>query len=170
MPLTPEENKAYNKQYYEANKERILADRKKWREKNKEKEAARHKQYREENKEKSAAYGKQYREDSSKEWHRSHMIGNWKGKGVVHDDYNALYDQYMVTTQCADCDVVFGKKGDGTGTFKCLDHCHTTHAFRAVVCCACNTRRGFVDKKLRSVKTLDQQEGEKEAGHAAPEE
>ena len=179
MPMTPEEKKAANKQYYqenkerilarrkqyyeqnkerenanareyrEENKERILADKKKWYENNKERETARVKQYYEANKDKTLARQKKYREENPEEWHRSHRIGQWKYNGVIHDDYDALYDQYMATTNCADCDVVLGKIGDGTGTFKCLDHCHDTGAFRAVVCNTCNLQRGRVDRKLK---------------------
>ena len=100
--------------------------------------------------EKHKAYMRQWREENSEKNHRSHTISEWKRNGVIHDDYNALYDQYMATTNCADCGVVLGKKGDGSGTFKSLDHCHETGAFRAVVCTGCNRRRGVVDKMLRS--------------------
>ena len=136
MPYkTPEERKAYSKQYYEANKERILADKKQQYESDTEKFLARH---------------KQWREDNSEEWHRSYTITVWKRIGVIHDDYDALYDQYMATTNCADCGKEFqGKKGDGLGAYRCLDHDHITHAFRAVVCNACNIQRGFVDRKLK---------------------
>ena len=116
---SPEERKAYNKQYYEKNKE------------------------------KRAAQNKQYYEQNKEENHRSHTINQWKRNGVIHDDYNALYDHYNSVTQCADCDVVLGKMGDGSGTFKCLDHCHDTGAFRAVVCNTCNLQRGRVDRKLK---------------------
>ena len=154
MPMTPEEKWAYMKQWRQKNKEKILASKKKWYEKNKQKEAARHKKYREEHPE---------------EWHRMYTIGKWKQKGVKSDDYDALYDQYMAETHCADCDKEFqGKIGDGLGAYRCLDHDHITHAFRAVVCTGCNQRRGVVDKKLSTVKTLEPQEGEKEAGHEAP--
>ena len=153
MPMTPEEKRAYKRQWGEKNKEKIRASRKKWYEKNKERVRANMKQQYEADTEKILARHKKYREEHPEENHRINTIGSWKHSGVVHDDYNALYDQYMAATNCADCDVVLGKIGDGSGTFKCLDHCHETGAFRAVVCTGCNTRRGVVDKMLKSEPT-----------------
>ena len=134
MVLTAEEKRAKHAAY-----------QKKYRDKNKEKVAASNKQWREEHPD----YNKQWREQHPEEWHRIYTINDWKRLGVIHDDYDALYDNYNSVTQCADCDVVFGKKGDGTGSWKCLDHDHITHAFRAVVCNACNLQRGVVDRKLK---------------------
>ena len=51
--------RAYQKQYYEENKEKVAAYQKQYYEENKEKVAAKRKQYREENKEKVAAKRKQ---------------------------------------------------------------------------------------------------------------
>ena len=153
------------KQWREKNKEREAVSGKQYRKKNKERIAARDKQYYEANKEKINARLRQWREDHPEENHRSDRISCWKYNGVIHDDYDVLYDQYMAATHCADCGVVFGERGDGTGTFKSLDHCHETGAFRDVVCNACNRRRGVVDSKIKSetpelaylVRTLEQE-------------
>ena len=129
--MTPEERKAYKKHWYEKNKERSLAASKQWREKHPD-------------------YDKQWREQHPEEWHRLYTISDWKRRKVKSDDYDALYDHYNSVTHCADCGKEFqGKYGDGLGAYRCLDHDHITHAFRAVVCTACNRRRGFVDRKLK---------------------
>lgn len=60
-------------------------------------------------------------------------INNWKQKGVVSDDWDALYELYVSTTNCMVCDVLFGPKR------KCLDHDHITHLYRAVLCQSCNS-------------------------------
>ncbi|MFZ9079596.1 MAG: endonuclease domain-containing protein [Alphaproteobacteria bacterium] len=49
-----------------------------------------------------------------------------------------------------DCDCEFGKIGDGTGSFKCLDHDHQTGEVRAIVCQLCNIRRGVEDRAKAS--------------------
>jgi len=60
-------NKAYQKAYYEANKEKKTAYNKAWHEANKEKAAARNKAWREANKEKKIAYSKAYYETNKEE-------------------------------------------------------------------------------------------------------
>jgi hypothetical protein len=77
MAMTKEEKLAYNKFYYQANKEKIAAKNKSWRESNKEKELSnkkayyqankdKSKVYREANKEKIASQKKAYREANKK--------------------------------------------------------------------------------------------------------
>ena len=54
------------------------------------------------------------------------IIKRWKTRGLIEEE----------------CDVVFGNFGDKTGTYKVMDHCHTTGKFRNYLCVGCNTRRG----------------------------
>lgn len=68
-------------------------------------------------------------------------IGNWKVGGIVHEDYNALYAEYKASTNCEECGIPYGEYGDGSGTFKCCDHDHTTGKFRNFLCNRCNIQR-----------------------------
>ena len=60
-------------------------------------------------------------------------INNWKQRGVV-GDYNELYEEYLVSTNCACCNKVYNDRRD-----KCLDHNHETGCFRAFLCRGCNS-------------------------------
>ena len=85
-------------------------------------------------------YFKQYRLDN----HKKLILYNWKrnpksgGLGLI-GDYDSIYKKYMDTHQCNKCNCIFGKKGDGSGIFKCMDHCHKTGTFRNILCNNCNT-------------------------------
>lgn len=128
MPKTAEERREYKRQWWEANKERMNERKRQWREANKEREDERVRRWRETNPEKAA---------------KKDTITNWKKRGVICDDYDALYEHYLSVANCEDCGVEFtGKIGDGSGKYRCLDHCHETGAFRGVVCTGCNLRRG----------------------------
>ena len=97
------------------------------------------KQYYLENKEKKVEYMKEYRKtETGKKLNR---ITNWKFSGVVSEDFNLLYDKYINTNNCEECDIelIHGQCGSNK---KCLDHCHKTGLFRNILCHTCNTRRG----------------------------
>jgi len=161
MPKTKEEKAAYMKQYHETNKEKIAIQKKKWRGENKEKIAAHNKkyrvenkeiiaakkkitdkQYRETNKEKIAIQKKKWREENNEEVRKRETKTKWKMIGLICEDIDSLYCHYVSETHCDFCRVKFGKKGDGTGTFKCMDHSHKTGLFRNFLCNSCNIRRG----------------------------
>jgi len=141
-----EKIKEQMKGYYENNKEHIKQKEKDYRENNKEKI----KEYRENNKDKIKEKKKEYRENNKekiKEYDKtdagikSHRISKWKYIGVKSDDYNKLYEMYINTTNCEECNIelIEGRYGNNK---KCLDHDHTTGEFRNVLCQTCNVRRG----------------------------
>ena len=81
---------------------------------------------------------KQYKLDNPKK----SKIYDWKRHGL-NDDYDMVYNRYINSTNCENpkCNVVYGIKGDGTGTHKCMDHDHTPgleNNFRNIICCRCN--------------------------------
>ena len=108
-----ETKKEYQKEYYNKNKEIINKTKK--------------------------IYMKNYRQTPA--GLKGSSIGNWKRMGVVSTDYNLLYDNYLASTNCEECGIEYGKMGDETGTYKCLDHCHETGLFRNYICCRCNLKR-----------------------------
>lgn len=127
MTLSEEQkkiNKAIsNKKYRDANKEKIAAD---------------HKIYFQTNKEEIKKQKKLYRE--TEQGKKNYMLRNWFRIGLK-GNYEKIYEYYLKTEHCQECECVFGKKGDGTGTFKCMDHHHATGLFRNVLCNACNVKR-----------------------------
>jgi len=151
MPKTKEEIAAKKKQWAERNKEKIAAQKKARYERNKEKINARHKEYYDENKEKIAVKQKQYYDENKEKIAakaktpaciKKRVIGDWKRRGLIYDDIDSLYCHYLNATHCDECGIQFGKYGDGSGDFKCMDHCHHTGAFRNFLCNPCNLERG----------------------------
>ena len=70
---------------------------------------------------------------------KSRRISNWKSRGIICDDWDALHERYMNTSHCEKCDVLLTTGLGRTG--KCLDHDHTIkdrENVRAVLCNACN--------------------------------
>ena len=140
MPMTKEERAEYNREYYENHKEKLAKKEKEYRLNHKEKRAEYFKEYQKKNKEYIAKYAREYR--LTPEGKKKEIISNWKRMGIKTDNYDMLYNNYLSETHCDFCRVKFGKKGDGTGSYKCCDHDHTTGLFRNFLCSKCNLRRG----------------------------
>jgi len=83
---------------------------------------------------------KQRREDNKPNIVKSNRIKKWKSRGVKCDDWDILYDKYINTTNCEQCDVELVEGNYGSNK-KCLDHNHDTGEFRNVLCNLCNCRR-----------------------------
>ena len=128
MAWTKEEKNAYNKAYYEKNKEKVLAKTKEYQEKNREKIAARSKEYRQ------TPNGK-----------KINRIKRWKQQGILSDDWDSLYDRYLDCKFCEECSVELTADRYNTSTTKCLDHDHSIldrENVRNILCNACNLKRG----------------------------
>ena len=102
------------------------------------------KQYREKNKEKKKEYQRKYREkyNQTENGKKSHRINNWKQIGLIHDNYNELYEYYLNCKNCEKCNVELTYNKQITSTTKCLDHSHQTGEFRNILCNLCNKKRG----------------------------
>ena len=132
--------KKKDKKYREDNREIIKERYKKYCENNREKESKRQKKYYENNKEKVTERIKKYNQTPN--GIKRSTINNWKNFGLQHEDMSALYEQYLNTTNCDECDIEFGVRGDATNTWKCMDHDHETNLFRNFLCNNCNVKRG----------------------------
>jgi len=126
-PERLERVKANKRAWQEANREKHMESVKKWAQANKEKVRETHRNWIERNREKAT---------------KRSRIDNWKKSGIICDDWDELYISYMAHERCMDCGCEFGDYGDGTGTFKCLDHNHLTGEIRGILCSLCNIRRG----------------------------
>jgi len=116
MPKTEEEIKQYKSEYYFKNKE-----------KNKEKR----KEYR------MRIYNTPKRKKSMK-------ISNWKAQGIICDDFDALYEKVLNTTNCEECDCILTVDRYNTKTTRCLDHDHSItdrENVRNILCQSCNRKR-----------------------------
>ena len=70
--------------------------------------------------------------------HKYHTIYNWKSYGIkfydeADEDY--IYDYYINTTNCENCNKVFKNTKD-----RQLDHCHLQYTIRGIICNTCNCR------------------------------
>ena len=63
------------------------------------------------------------------------IMNGWKNNGLVHDNYDELYEHYINTHSCDVCKKDFKDSFD-----RCMDHCHTTGLFRQVLCRYCNIK------------------------------
>ena len=146
MTLSEEQkkiNKAIsNKKYREQNKEKKSESDRIYRETHKEELKIKHKLYVEENRDhiNEMARINQAKIRATDEGKKKYILANWLRIGLK-GNYENIYKYYLKTTNCQECECVFGKRGDGTGTFKCMDHHHATGLFRNVLCNACNVRR-----------------------------
>ena len=139
MPL---DRKEYKKAYYLKNKEKLLAQTKVYRLKNKEQIKEKTKAYYIEHKEEIKEQTKEYSKTPS--GRKSRRIGNWKSRGVLCDDWDKLYNTYLNTKCCDNCDIELTIDKITTLTTKCLDHDHSITDkpnFRNILCNSCNVKR-----------------------------
>ena len=132
MPLQDgEKRKEYMKEWRKKNKEYM----KKYRLENKERASEYNKKHYQNNIDKKKEYdkkrGDKYRKtDNGK---KSILICKWRNRNVICDDFDAVYDRYINTTECEWCekDITEGK---------CLEHNHYSGEIRGIVCHSCNLR------------------------------
>ena len=67
---------------------------------------------------------------------KNSSIGRWKRRGVITNNFDSLYDNYLSATNCDLCDIKFDNSLKKTS--KCLDHDHETGLFRNFLCNTCN--------------------------------
>ena len=90
-------------------------------------------QYNYDKTEKGRERARRYRQ--SEKGKKFFTINNWKVRGIISDDFDKVYDEYIKTTHCKLCNHEFIDT-----TERCLDHCHQTGTIRNIICRACNTR------------------------------
>ena len=137
MPFDRKEYmKEYRKKYREKNNEKLKESYKQYYQKNKEKLKENQKEYQKKNREKI----KEYNQTLSRI--KSNKISKWKGYGVIHPNFDELYEKYIQTEFCELCNIKLTVDKRNTPTTRCLDHNHETGEFRNVLCHICNVKRG----------------------------
>ncbi len=128
------------KEYLIKNKDKIAQQNKEYYEKNKEKIKQQKKERDKINKEKNKEKRREYLQTPAGK--KSSRIQRWKTLGVLHDDYDTLYKEYLETDRCDICGVNLTEDKRKTKTTKCLDHDHETGFVRNIVCHSCNIKIG----------------------------
>jgi flagellar biosynthesis GTPase FlhF len=127
------DRKEWRREYYQKNKEKEKEQCKEYKENNKEKIKEQRKEYKKNNKKKIKEYSQ------SENGKKRHTISNWKRQGLIYDDYDKLYDKYITSEFCENCEIKFEEK---IGKYhRCMDHDHTTGVFRNFLCNYCNLNR-----------------------------
>ena len=107
------------------------------------------KQYYENNKETTKEYyqkNKEWIKEDHKEYNKTERaiklrtIYFWKRKGVVHHDFDELYEYYLNTKNCELCECELTRGRYCTKTTRCLRHDKTTGLFSIVVCGSCSAK------------------------------
>jgi hypothetical protein len=139
MPLKSKEERAeYDRLYRKKNREKKLEYERLYRKKNKEKIAEYDRVYYEKNKDKIAEYDKVQKK--TPEGLKVSRLSDWKRRGLIHDDLDELYERYLQSTHCDECEEEF--VNDRGISQRCMDHCHISGLFRNFLCKSCNLKRG----------------------------
>jgi len=104
------------------------------------------KEYRQKNKEKILHRSKEWNKNNKEKSKKSTRISEWKKKGLICENYDQVYELWLDSTHCDKCGCQYTKKNH-----KDMEHCHTTGAFRGIVCHKCNMN--MLDKKKPTTNT-----------------
>lgn len=114
------------KEYFQNNKEHIVEKRKEYM-----------KEYR--HSEQNIKYMKEY--NQTPQGKKSSKITKWKQYGLIHENYDELYEYYLNCKNCEKCNIELTIDKINTITTKCMDHSHITGEFRNILCLTCNVKR-----------------------------
>jgi len=79
-------------------------------------------------------------------YHKSKIRCIWKSYGLIMDNFEEIYNNYIYATHCQLCNKEFTNTRD-----RQMEHCHVTGQFRNIVCRSCNQLKA--DVKLQSNNT-----------------
>ena len=67
--------------------------------------------------------------------HKSATKDNWKRYGLIMDNFEEIYERYLLSVDCEKCGNEYKSRKD-----RHMDHTHTTGEFRNILCQLCNMR------------------------------
>ena len=145
-----EEKNRKSREYYQANKKKVIERIKIYHEEHKEERNEYKKEYAKINKDKIAERTNKWRlanlekiQQQQKAYNqteagkKANRIGNWKQMGVKSDDFSSLYEHYINCKFCENCEIELVEGVYGRNK-RVLDHDHQTGEFRNVLCHICN--------------------------------
>lgn len=100
-------------------------------------------EYTKTHKEEIAAYNKRY--NKTPKAIKARRIRRWKKQGIISDDYNSLYERFINTKNCENCEIELTENRYNTSTTRNLDHDHDItdrENVRNILCWSCNIKRG----------------------------
>ena len=106
-----------------------------WRLNNPEKSRESSRLYYKKNIEKEIERGRLYKLNNPEKFKKSHTIGVWRNRGMIHDDFDSVYEIYIHTWICEWCLFEFEDSFD-----RHLDHNHENGEIRGILCRECNTK------------------------------
>lgn len=158
---TKEQQKEYNRQYYQKTRLKQLEDKKLYYQNNRESRSQYNKNYREKNREKLKQYTKEWYDENKdtkvKDYRESengmklNKKSDWKRHGLNMENFDEIYDIHTKITHCESCGCELTNDKTMTPTTKCMDHNHITGYYRNTICNCCNIRRGHIDKNHLNV-------------------
>ena len=145
MVKIPEERRAYDNARYAANRQKIRDQRNARR-------AADPQKFRDQDNARYAAYPQKYRYrtnafSQTTAGKKSMTKSSWRKERLIdsdNDNYEKLYQIYIITTHCNSCIAQFTDSFD-----RCMDRDHDTGLFRQIICQSCNrfdAWKKFIDK------------------------
>ena len=78
--------------------------------------------------------------------HKKNAVSAWKHRGLIHDDYNALYQAYIYATNCELCQREFKNSKD-----RQMNRNRANGEFRNFICGSCRGKK--LDVKMKSNNT-----------------
>jgi len=130
----PQKAKEARQRWYLKNKDKHAETCKRWEEDHKELRKQQHKERYENKKQEYLAKKREY--SKTEQGKKLASIKNWKHNGIIHDDFDTIYDIYINTDKCDVCKI---ELTDGRGkNCRNLDHDHKTGEIRGIICKRCN--------------------------------
>ena len=75
-------------------------------------------------------------------YHKSYTKKSWIKRGLIMDNFESIYDDYIHQTNCELCGKLFENTKD-----RCMEHNHKTGEFRNIVCQKCNNWKADYKRK-----------------------
>ena len=139
--LKHERDKLLRRLYKSNNKEKNKKDRSLYYQKNKEKIDKYNSNYIKTHPEIGKKKYQRWIDKDPENARKCRIKARWKGFGLNLDNFEEVWERYNNTTLCDYCAITLTIDKRNTPTTKCMDHCHTTGKFRAILCNFCNLHR-----------------------------